>query len=118
MVVDNVGGEAFGTMLDVLKRGGRYATSGAIAGPVVSLDLRTMYLKHLELHGSSQGTRGAFRRLVQYIEQGRIRPLLSTTYPLSEFKRAQRDFMAKKFVGKLVVVPDSKWQSVGAPYAR
>ncbi len=118
VVADLVAGSLFNDLLRILRPEGRYTTAGAIAGPVVSLDLRTMYLKHLELHGSSQGTRGAFRRLVQYIEQGRIRPLLSTTYPLSEFKRAQRDFMAKKFVGKLVVVPDSKWQSVGAPYAR
>ena len=27
---------------------------------------------------------------------------------------AQADFMAKNFVGKLVVVPDSKWQAMTA----
>jgi len=34
-------------------------------------------------------------------------------YELSEFHKAQTDFMAKKFIGKLVVVPDAKWDSVG-----
>jgi hypothetical protein len=38
--------------------------------------LRTLYLKHLEMHGSSHGTRGAFRRLVRYVEQAKIKALL------------------------------------------
>jgi len=117
VVADLVAGPMFNDLLRVLRPEGRYTTSGAIAGPVVQLDLRTMYLKHLELHGSSQGTRGAFRRLVGYIEDGKIRALLSGTYKLSDFHRAQSDFMAKKFVGKLVVVPDAKWDEVGAPHA-
>jgi len=117
VVADVVAGPMFNDLLRVLRPEGRYTTSGAIAGPVVQLDLRTMYLKHLELHGSSQGTRGAFRRLVGYIEQKKIRPILSRTYRLSDFHRAQRDFMAKKFVGKLVVVPDAKWDEVGRRHA-
>ena len=76
------------------------------AGPVVELDLRTLYLKHLEIHGSSQGTRQAFARLVNYIESGKLTANLFATYPLSEFHRAQTDFMAKGYVGKLVVMPD------------
>jgi NADPH:quinone reductase-like Zn-dependent oxidoreductase len=110
VVADLVGGPLFNDLLRVLRPEGRYTTAGAIGGPVVQLDLRTMYLKHLELHGSSQGTRGAFRRLLGYIEEGRIRPLLAGTYRLSDFHRAQTDFMAKSFVGNLVVVPDSKWE--------
>ena len=48
------------------------------------------------------------RRIVRYIEEGKIRPLVGGVYRLSDFHRAQTDFMAKDFVGKLVVVPDSK----------
>ena len=117
VVADLVAGDMFNDLLRILRPEGRYTTSGAIGGPVVQLDLRTMYLKHLELHGSSQGTRGAFRRLVGYIESGTIRPLLGGTYPLSRFHDAQRAFMAKGFVGNLVVVPDAKWDEVGAPHA-
>lgn len=108
VVADLVGGAIFNDLLRILRAEGRYTTAGAIAGPVVQLDLRTMYLKQLALHGSSQGTRGDFRRIVRYIEEGRIKPLVGGVYPLSEFHRAQGDFMAKSFVGKLVVVPDAK----------
>ena len=108
VVADLVGGAIFNDLLRILRPEGRYTTAGAIAGPVVQLDLRTMYLKQLQLHGSSQGTRGDFRRIVRYIEQGLIKPLVGGVYKLSDFHRAQADFIAKDFVGKLVVVPDTK----------
>lgn len=57
---------------------------------------------------TGHGRNGNTRRLLGYIEDGRIRPLLAGTCRLSDFHRAQTDFMAKSFVGKLVVVPDSK----------
>jgi NADPH:quinone reductase-like Zn-dependent oxidoreductase len=113
VVADLVGGAMFNDLLRTLRPEGRYTTAGAIAGPVVQLDLRTMYLKHLELHGSSQGTRGAFRRLVRYIEDGKLKPLVGGVYRLSDFHRAQADFRAKGFVGKLVVVPDIRWAGAG-----
>lgn len=106
VVADLVGGSIFNDLLRILKPEGRYTTAGAIAGPVVSLDLRTLYLKHLQLHGSSQGRRSDFQRLIRYIEEGKIKPLVGGIYRLSDFHRAQSDFMAKQFVGKLIVVPD------------
>jgi NADPH:quinone reductase-like Zn-dependent oxidoreductase len=109
VVADLVAGPLFNDLLRILRPEGRYTTAGAIAGPVVQLDLRTVYLKHLQLHGSSQGTRGAFRRLLGHIENDKVRALLGGVYRLSDFHRAQIDFMAKGFIGKLVVVPDAKW---------
>ncbi|MBS4101861.1 alcohol dehydrogenase family protein [Tsukamurella paurometabola] len=117
VVADLVAGSMFNDLLRILRPEGRYTTAGAIGGAVVQLDLRTMYLKQLELHGSSQGTRTAFRRLVGYIEAGAVRPLLHGTYRLSRLRDAQREFMAKTYVGNLVVVPDRHWADVGAPHA-
>ena len=106
VVADLVAGKMFNQLLSILRPEGRYTTAGAIAGPVVQLDLRTVYLKQLQLHGSSQGTRGDFRRIVRLIEEGKLKPLVGGVYKLSDFHRAQTDFMRKEFVGKLVVVPD------------
>ena len=112
VVVDVVAGPLFNDLLRVLRPEGRYVTCGAIAGPVVEMDLRTIYLKHLQLHGSSQGDRADFDRLVRYIEAGELKALVGGVYRLSDLRRAQADFQAKRFVGKLVVVPDSKWSDV------
>ena len=118
VVADLVAGPHFNDLLRILRPEGRYTTAGAIAGPVVDLDLRTMYLKQLQLHGSSQGRRSDFQRLLGHVLAGRIRPLLHATHRLSDFHQAQTDFMNKDYVGKLVVVPDRHWESVGAPHVR
>lgn len=105
VVADVVAGEIFSDLLNILRPLGRYVTAGAIAGPVVRLDLRTLYLKHLELIGSTVGTREEFAELVSLLEEDKLEPLLAGTYPLSEIKRAQEDFKKKDFFGKLVLVP-------------
>ena len=107
VVADIVGGEFFNLALRALKPHGRYTTAGAIGGPVVPFDLRTMYIKHLELHGSSQGSRAAFDRVVQLVEDKALKPVVAGVFPLSQIHKAQEEFVRKSFVGKLVVVPDS-----------
>ncbi|MEH6454959.1 MAG: alcohol dehydrogenase family protein [Cocleimonas sp.] len=105
VVVDLVAGDKWASLLEVLKRGGRYATAGAIAGPIVELDVRTLYLKDLTLIGCTFQEEVVFRNLITYIEGGEIKPLVSKTYPLSEIAQAQTDFLDKKFTGKLVLIP-------------
>ena len=103
VVIDLVGGAQWPVLLQVLKRGGRYATSGAIAGPLVELDLRTLYLKDLHLLGCTFQEDHIFDNLVGYIERGEIQPAVAKTYPLHEIAQAQHDFDEKNFVGKLVL---------------
>ncbi|WP_297580638.1 alcohol dehydrogenase family protein [Roseibium sp.] len=105
VVADVVGGSYWGAVIDVLERGGRYACSGAIAGPIVELDLRTFYLRDLTLCGSTVVAPHIFRDLVGYIERGEVRPALAATYPLKEFHAAQTAFIEKKHTGNIVVVP-------------
>lgn len=105
VVIDNVAGPGFGGMLKVLKTGGRYASSGAIAGPIVALDMRDFYLKDLSLIGCTAWDEPVFPNLVSYIEKGEIRPLLAKTFPLEKIVEAQREFTEKKHVGKFVLIP-------------
>ena len=101
--VDIVGGPQFGAILNVLKRGGRYGVSGAISGPIVDLDLRTLYLKDLRLIGCTVLEPDVFPNLVSYIERGEIRPVVAATYDLSEIVKAQEAFLTKQHVGKIVL---------------
>ncbi len=105
VVVDLVGGSAWPALLEILTLGGRYATAGAIAGPLVELDLRTLYLKDLSLIGCTFQADHVFPDLIGYIERGEIRPLVAQTYPLADIVQAQQDFLAKKHTGKLVLIP-------------
>ena len=105
LVIDNVAGEMFPLMLKLLRRGGRYTSSGAIAGPVVSLDMRDMYLKDISLIGTTAWDETVFPDLIRYIEGGEIRPILARTFPLAEIVTAQREFSRKEYVGNFVLIP-------------
>lgn len=105
VVIDLVAGDQWPTFLDLLCRGGRYATAGAIAGPIAQIDIRTLYLKDLTLFGCTFQEDEVFANLISYIEAGDIRPVVAKTYPLAEIGKAQEDFLAKKHTGKLVLIP-------------
>ena len=105
LVVDNVAGTAFGSLLKLLRRGGRYVSSGAIAGPMVELDMRSLYLKDLRLIGCTAWDETVFPALVGYIERNEIRPLVARTFPLADIAQAQQEFLKKEHVGNFVLVP-------------
>ena len=102
-VIDLVGGPGWPALLDVLRAGGRYAVSGAIAGPIVALDLRTLYLKDLSFFGCTVLEPSAFPNLIGRIERGEVAPLVAATYPLREIAAAQAAFGEKRHVGKVVL---------------
>lgn len=103
VVIDLVAGAQWPQLLDLLKPGGRYAVSGAIAGPIVELDLRTLYLKDLSFQGCTGLDDGVFRALVERIESGAIRPLVAAEFPLEEIVAAQEMFLTKRYTGKIVL---------------
>ncbi len=103
VVIDLVAGSSWPELLDVLRPGGRYAVAGAIGGPLVELDVRTLYLKDLSLFGCTVLAPEVFANLIEHIEQGRIAPLVAETYPLEKIAEAQTAFLAKNHVGKIVL---------------
>ena len=103
VVADVVGGNLWKDLIDIIERGGRYVCSGAIAGPIVGLDLRTLYLRDLTFHGSTVLDPQVTIDLVKYIETGQIKPCLAPTFKLHELREAQETFIAKKHTGNIVV---------------
>ncbi|WP_282602658.1 alcohol dehydrogenase family protein [Paracoccus sp. PARArs4] len=101
VALDLVGGAGWESVLAALRKGGRYVTSGAIAGPIVELDLRTLYLRDLTLMGSTFQPENVFTDLVRYVEAGEIRPALARTFALRDLRAAQEAFLAKGHVGKI-----------------
>jgi len=105
VVVDVVAGPVWQRLILALRPGGHYAVSGAIAGPIVEADLRDVYLRDITIHGASFMARKVFAKLVEMINEGEIKPLISRTYPLNEIAAAQEEFLSKTLPGKLVLIP-------------
>ena len=103
VVIDLVGGAEWPELLTILRPFGRYAVAGAIAGPIVELDLRTLYLKDQRFFGCTVIDEGVFTRLVSLIERGQIKPLLARSFPLESLSEAQACFLDKQFTGKLAI---------------
>jgi len=101
--LDVVGGPAFMHLVNALRQGGRYSSSGAIAGPLVEFDLRQLVYKDLQLTGATIVPPGTMSRVVNLIEQGRLRPLLAETFALGDLAKAQEAFTRKAHVGNIVV---------------
>ncbi|MEM0907902.1 MAG: alcohol dehydrogenase family protein [Pseudomonadota bacterium] len=103
VLVDLVAGPRFQDLITALAPGGRYVTSGAIAGPIVSLDVRDLYLKDLTMLGSTLQSDTIFTDLIAIVEAGEISPLVSAVYPFEALQKAQEAFLEKSHVGKIVL---------------
>ncbi|MFC0522922.1 zinc-binding dehydrogenase [Pontibacillus salicampi] len=106
-VLDVVGDALFSTSLHVLKKGGKFCTSGSAGGQKTELDFRTLYLKHITLYGSVLGTRAEFKRMLAAISSGKIKPVIDRTFPLQEAREAQSYFKEAGKLGKIVLLPQS-----------
>ncbi len=106
VVVDVVGGPQWPRLLELLRPGGRYATCGAIGGPIVPLDLRTLYLKDLRLFGCTVLDEGVFAGLVARIERGQVKPVVAASFAVSDIIAAQELFLTKQHIGKIVLTID------------
>jgi NADPH:quinone reductase-like Zn-dependent oxidoreductase len=105
VVLDTVAGPGFPALVELLGAGGRYAVCGAIAGPLVTLDTRDLYLRDLTMIGCTAWDEPVFPELVEAVERGELRPLVAAVLPLERIADAQAAFASKRHVGKVVLVP-------------
>lgn len=108
VALDVVGGRIFPVLIKSLRQSGRYASSGAIAGPLIEFDLRQLIYKDLQLSGATIVPPGTMLRIVRLIEQGLLKPLLAQSFPLESLREAQRVFLEKKHIGNIVVTNEFK----------
>ncbi|WP_010532368.1 zinc-binding dehydrogenase [Lentibacillus jeotgali] len=104
-VADVVGGESFEWLLPLLKEGERWVIAGAVGGPVVTFDLRRLYLHNKQLIGSSMHTPLHFRKLIDEANAGRVLPRVAETFTLNDIHKAQQVFQGRRHVGKIVILP-------------
>ena len=100
---EHVGPATFESSLKSLKPGGRLVTCGATTGPMVSLDLRYVFSRQLQILGSSMGTQQEMRRVARLVAQGKLRPLVDRVFPLSKARQAHEYLAEKKHFGKVVL---------------
>lgn len=103
VVVNNVGGETWVPSLRTLRNGGTLVTSGATAGPNPETEIRLLFVRQLNVLGSTTHTRDSFATMMEYVFDGTIDPVVQETYPLEEFEEAFRKMADRELYGKVVL---------------
>ena len=125
-VMDLVGGEMtdrfIDTMIVDMKRRSTYprlSIAGASGGNLSEIMWTRIYLYQVQIFGVSHGTREEAEQLIEWIRQGRLKPVLHAAFRLSDLHRAETYFVNRgsNYLGKIVIVPDAQWDEHGAPFA-
>jgi NADPH:quinone reductase-like Zn-dependent oxidoreductase len=105
VVFEHVGGETFTQSISCLPYGGRLVTCGATAGADVPLNLKVLFYKRISLLGSTMGSKGDLPRILQWVSEGRFRPVLDRTLPLSQAAQGHRLLEERAAFGNIVLTP-------------
>lgn len=103
LIIESVGDATFNRSLDVLKKGGRIVLFGATAGDTTELNLREFFNGQYQLIGTAMGSREEFLELLSFIEQAKIKPIISKTFPLNQVKDAFAYLEAGDQFGKIAI---------------
>lgn len=105
LVFEHIGQETWEKSLRSLAKGGRMAICGVTGGPTGTVDIPFLFLRQLSIHGSYMGGRNELLDVIRLIEQGKLRPVVDTIFPLKDAALAQKKMAERKFFGKLVLRP-------------
>lgn len=106
IVFEHVGEATWNSSLKSLRRGGRLVTCGATTGANVSINLRHLFIKNLSILGSTMGDRKAFSEVVEWLAQGKIKPVVDRVFSMSEVAKAHVHIENRQQFGKVVLVPE------------
>jgi NADPH:quinone reductase-like Zn-dependent oxidoreductase len=119
LVVNTVGGSVFAECIRCAAFEGRLATVGYVDNQLkAEMDIQALHTKRLTLFGVSNKLRTAEQRasgvpaftreLMPAFAEGRIRPLIDSTFPLEKLAEAAARMEGNRHVGKIVIVMEGK----------
>ena len=104
MVIDSVGEASWGESLRSLRRGGRIVTCGATTGSNPPADLQRVFIRQLEIYGSTGGSLREFRRLLDVFNRGLVKPVIDATFEMSDIRAAFDHLASGAQFGKVSLV--------------
>lgn len=105
VVFEHTGAATWDKSIACLPYGGRLVTCGATAGTEVKLDLRVLFYKRISLLGSTMGSKGDLFRVMQLVDEGKLRPVLDRVLPLEKAAEAHGLLADRKSFGNVVLKP-------------
>jgi len=103
VIFDSVGAPTVPRSIRALARGGRVVVIGATAGPIVEVDLRTLFWRQASIRGSTMANAREFDEVLGHLAAGRLRPVIDREVPFERAAEAFARFDAPDLFGKVVV---------------
>jgi NADPH:quinone reductase-like Zn-dependent oxidoreductase len=103
MVIDSVGASSWDASMRSLRRGGRIVTCGATTGSHPSADLQRLFIRQLEVIGSTGGSMEECRQLLALFATGALKPVIDRRYTLDELPAALDRLERGDQFGKIVL---------------
>ncbi len=103
IVVEHVGRATWEGSVKALAKGGRLVTCGATTGATVTSDLRYVYQRELTVYGSFMAKMSELLEVVKLFEEGRLKTVVDSTYPLEKAAGAQSKMEGSRHFGKVVL---------------
>ena len=105
IVVEPVGGEVFTKSLQCLKEDGAIIVIGGHGGEVIPLDLILLFRREHRLIGSRSATVQELNTVMGLVFEGKLKPVIHRTFPLSEAAEAHRVVDSRDIIGKVLLLP-------------
>jgi NADPH:quinone reductase-like Zn-dependent oxidoreductase len=103
VVFENVGAAVWDSALRSAVRGGRIVTCGATTGDQPGADLRRVFIRQLQILGSTLGNLAELQQLTQFCERHGLRPLIEHTCDMDDIHAALDRLASGQQFGKLAV---------------
>ena len=103
VVIENVGAAVWPLAMKSLVRGGRLVTCGATTGGNPSADLQRLFIRQLQVFGSTLGDFAEFRDLLRACDLGRIKPVIDRRFPLAHVRDALDMLESGRQFGKIAL---------------
>ncbi|QOZ70975.1 zinc-binding dehydrogenase [Bradyrhizobium arachidis] len=104
MVIDSVGEASWGESLRSLRRGGRLVTCGATTGSNPPADLQRVFIRQLEIYGSTGGSIAEFRQLLDVFNRGLVWPVIDSSFRMADAPAALAHLASGAQFGKVSLV--------------
>jgi NADPH:quinone reductase-like Zn-dependent oxidoreductase len=105
LIIDSTGDAGWKRNLRALARGGRLAVYGATTGNDPPAMINMLYWKHITVLGTTMGSVHDFERVMGLVFAGKLKPVIDSVRPLSDFKAGHERLAKGEQFGKILFVP-------------
>ena len=103
VVFENVGAAVWSSALKSMARGGRLVTCGATSGDQPGADLRRLFIRQLQVMGSTLGTLSEMSDLLRWVARHGLRPVIDSRFRLGDVHAALDRLAGGQQFGKVAI---------------